>query len=51
MIIETCPVCGAPLQGWEITTNPSIPVRKCMGCGWYWEGKPDAIEYIPFNGQ
>ena len=51
MIIETCPVCGASLQGWEITTYPSIPVRKCMDCGWYWEGKSDQIQYVPFSGE
>ena len=50
MIIETCPRCGAPLIDIMLASNPSIPRKECFSCGWYWQGEPEPIEYVPFGG-
>lgn len=50
MIIETCPVCGAPLIDIMLASNPPIPCKKCFSCGWSWQGEPEPIEYVPFGG-
>ena len=50
MVVETCPKCGNPLIDGVIATFPPIPTKRCFNCGWYWEGKPEPIEYVPFRG-
>ena len=51
IIIETCPKCGADLQDSIICTNPPIPRKECLACGWHWEGEPDQeIVRVPFGG-
>lgn len=49
MIVETCPKCGADLLNITISTYPPIPCKRCMKCGWYWEGKPERIRRVPFE--
>lgn len=49
MKIETCPVCGNPIEYMELTTLPPVPVKQCPSCGWRWEGKPEKIEYAPIE--
>ena len=49
MIIEICPKCGAELMNTMILTCPPIPCKDCPSCGWHWEGKPEPIEYRPFE--
>lgn len=51
MIIETCPRCGAPLLDIVLASNPPIPRKECFSCGWYWQGEPEPIEYVPFGGE
>lgn len=51
MIIETCPKCGAPLIDIMLASNPPIPRKECFSCGWYWQGEPEPIEYVPFGGK
>ena len=50
MVVETCPKCGNPLIDEIIDTFRPIPVKRCFKCGWFWEGKPEPIEYVPFGG-
>ena len=49
MVVETCPKCGYPLVNFTICTYPPIPSKRCMQCGWYWEGEPGEVKYVPFN--
>ena len=49
MIIETCPQCGGDLVNYIITTYPPIPGKKCMSCGWSWEGRGEEIKRVPFD--
>lgn len=48
IVVETCPKCGEQLCDEVICTYPPIPAKRCMMCGWYWEGTPEKIEYRPF---
>ena len=48
MIIETCPKCGHDLQDITIATNPPIPKKWCMHCGWSWTGSVEEIVRRPF---
>ena len=49
MIVETCPECGGDLVYEMICTNPPIPVKRCLKCGWRWEGEREPIIRMPFN--
>lgn len=51
MKIETCPVCGSPIEHIELTTLPPIPIKQCLACGWRWEGKQEAVEYVTFKDE
>ena len=46
--IETCPKCRNPIVNEMIATFPPIPRKRCLHCGWYWEGEPEEVTYIPF---
>ena len=48
VVIETCPKCGADLLNITIATYPPIPCKRCMNCGWRWEGKAERIKRVPF---
>lgn len=50
MIVETCPRCGAPLMDIMLDSYPPIPRKECPSCGWSWQGEPEPIEYVPFDG-
>ncbi len=50
IIIETCPKCGHDLIDEVICTNPPIPKKGCLNCGWYWEGEPEEVIRRPFGG-
>ena len=50
IIIETCPKCGCDLLDEVIDIYPPIPCKRCLNCGWSWEGKPDKIVRVPFGG-
>lgn len=50
IIIETCPKCGHDLHDEVICTYPPIPCKRCLNCGWSWEGEPDKIIRVPFGG-
>lgn len=50
IIIETCPRCGHYLHDYTICTYPPIPVKKCLQCGWRWEGEPELVTSVPFSG-
>ena len=47
-VIETCPICGYDLLNSVICTNPPIPKKECLNCGWTWEGRKEGIIRIPF---
>lgn len=49
MIVETCPKCGADLLNITIATYPPIPCKRCMNCGWRWEGAMPKIVRVPFE--
>lgn len=49
-IIETCPRCGHDLIDIVIATNPPIPRKECLCCGWSWEGEPEKVIRVPFGG-
>lgn len=49
LIVETCPVCGSALLDSVICTNPPIPCKDCLSCGYHWEGNPEPIQYVKFN--
>ena len=49
IIIETCPKCGHDLHDLVITTYPPIPVKKCLNCGWSWEGEREEVVRVPFK--
>ena len=49
IIIETCPRCGHDLSDTVICSNPPIPKKECIYCGWAWEGEPDQVVRIPFR--
>lgn len=51
MKIEICPVCGSPIEHIELTTLPPIPIKQCLACGWRWEGKQEAVEYVTFKDE
>lgn len=48
IIIEVCPKCGHDLYDTMICTNPPIPRKECLHCGWVWEGKQEEIVRVPF---
>lgn len=48
MIIETCPKCGHDLISLMLTTNPPIPKKECIHCGWTWVGKSEEVVRVPF---
>ena len=48
IIIETCPKCGHDLVDSVICTNPPIPKKECIKCGWTWEGKREEVVRVPF---
>ena len=50
IIIETCPECGHDLADMMFCSNPPIPEKYCMRCGWRFVGKPQKIVRIPFGG-
>lgn len=50
VIIETCPKCGHDLFDSVLYTNPPIPKKECLNCGWTWEGEPDQVIRVPFVG-
>ena len=50
IIVETCPKCGHDLIDTVIATYPPIPRKECPSCGWYWEGEPEQMIRVPFNG-
>lgn len=50
MIIETCPKCGHDLVDLILASNPPIPKKECLNCGWSWTGKPEAVIRVPFRG-
>ena len=49
MIIETCPECGGDLMPYVICTYPPIPAKKCLKCGWRWEGEREQFIRVPFQ--
>ena len=48
MIIETCPNCGHDLMNVMLCTNPPIPKKECVNCGWTWVGKREEVIRVPF---
>lgn len=50
IIIETCPKCGGDLLDEVINIYPPIPCKRCLNCGWSWEGKQEKIIRVPFGG-
>lgn len=50
MIIETCPKCGHDLLDLMLTTNPPIPKKECLNCGWSWTGEREEVIRVPFDG-
>lgn len=50
IIIETCPICGEDLFEYMIATNPPIPKKECLACGWSWTGKQEEVIRVPFGG-
>lgn len=50
IIIETCPKCGGDLLDEVIDIYPPIPCKRCLNCGWSWEGKQEKIVRVPFGG-
>lgn len=49
IVIETCPHCGQPLMDSVVATFPPISQKDCPNCGWHWEGKPEPVQYVPFQ--
>lgn len=33
-----------------IAIYPPIPCKRCLNCGWSWEGKQEKIVRVPFGG-
>lgn len=50
VVIETCPKCGGDLLDYVLTSLPPIPCKRCMRCGWDWQGNREDIVRVPFNG-
>ena len=50
IIIETCPKCGGDLLNEVIDIYPPIPCKRCLNCGWSWEGEQEKIVRVPFGG-
>ena len=48
IIIETCPECGHDLVNSVICTNPPIPKKECLNCGWSWEDNRKEVIRMPF---
>ena len=49
IIIETCPKCGGDLLNEVIDIYPPIPCKRCLNCGWSWEGEQEKIVRVPFS--
>lgn len=49
IVVETCPKCGAPLLDIMLASYPPIPAKRCTNCGYYWQGEPERIAYVPFD--
>ena len=47
IVIETCPKCGGDLLNEVIDIYPPIPCKRCLNCGWSWEGKQEEIIRVP----
>jgi len=46
---ETCPECGGRLLNEVICTYPPIPAKRCLKCGWSWEGKQEVVKPVRFD--
>ena len=51
MIIETCPVCGADIIDYVLTTYPPKHGKRCTKCDWLWleENRDDDVIRVPFK--
>lgn len=49
IIIDTCPKCGGQLYDEVICTYPPIPAKRCLKCGWSWEGKQEVVKLVRFE--
>ena len=41
---------GGDLRDEVICTYPPIPCKRCLNCGWSWEGEQEKIVRVPFSG-
>ena len=49
-IVELCPKCHGRLMDIMLTSNPPIPKKVCVECGWSWTGRAPKVKYVVFGG-
>jgi len=47
-VIYTCPICGADLINYCITTYPEKAGKMCPACGWNWVDEREDDMRVPF---